>query len=201
MFNTDLLIYAAHAAFWGSFGLTRKLTRTAADEPAEQVAGEQVARHDETARFSRAVLGFHMLAFGVMYFGLGNAVIPNRVPTLFPGQRIVGCAVIALGAALMCWAVAFFHSWRFRAKLDQGHQLATAGPFALLRHPIYMGLNLLSLGTAIWVPTAIVWVGFILMVIGGDLRARSEESLLTRVFGAVYTDYCAHTRRFIPGLY
>jgi protein-S-isoprenylcysteine O-methyltransferase Ste14 len=142
-----------------------------------------------------------MLAFGVMYLGIGNAVIPDRVPSSFPGQRVVGVGVIALGAALVSWAVASFHSWRFRAKLDRGHQLATEGPFRLLRHPIYMGLNLLALGTAIWIPTMITWIACALMAVGSDLRARSEETLLGRAFGSAYTQYCARTRRFIPGLY
>jgi protein-S-isoprenylcysteine O-methyltransferase Ste14 len=57
------------------------------------------------------------------------------------------------GAALMSWARVWFASWRFRAKVDASHQLATGGPFALLRHPIYMGLNLLALGSAVWDPT------------------------------------------------
>jgi protein-S-isoprenylcysteine O-methyltransferase Ste14 len=123
------------------------------------------------------------------------------VPTWFIGQRLVGTAVIAIAAALMCWAVASFQSWRFRAKLDQGHQLTTDGPFGLIRHPIYMGMNLLALGTAIWIPSIPVWIGFVLMAIGGDIRARSEEVLLRRAFGAAYIDYSSHTRRFIPGIY
>ena len=99
------------------------------------------------------------------------------------------------------WAMAHFRSWRFRAKLDQGHQLATQGPFKLLRNPIYMGLNLLALGTAFWVPTTIVWIGFVLMVLGSDLRARSEASILKKAFGPTYTDYAARTCRFVPGVY
>jgi protein-S-isoprenylcysteine O-methyltransferase Ste14 len=142
-----------------------------------------------------------MFAFGVMYFGLGQAVIPSRVPEWFPGQRLVGASVIVSGAALMSWALVYFRSWRFRAKLDQGHQLATGGPFRLMRHPIYMGLNLLALGTAIWVPTAIVWVGFALMVLGSDLRARAEEKLLEQSFGEPYRSYLARTQRFVPGIY
>ena len=55
-------------------------------------------------------------------------------------------------------AASTFRSWRFRATLDKGHQLATGGPFSLLRHPIYMGLNLLALGRAIWVPTLTLWI-------------------------------------------
>ena len=64
-----------------------------------------------------------------------------------------------------------------------------------------MGLNLLALGTAIWIPTAPVWISVILMAVGGDLRARSEESLLVDAFGSSYIDYRARTRRFVPGVY
>jgi len=198
MFNTDLLIYPTHLAFWASFGLTRRLTHDTNDAAP---ASSPTAARSETAPLSRFVLGVHVLAFGVMYAGVGAAVFPRRVPIWLSGQRIVGTIVMALGAALMSWAVAFFHSWRFRAKLDEGHQLATDGPFRLLRHPIYMGLNLLALGTAVWIPTPMLWTAAVLMFIGSDLRARTEESVLTNVFGRTYSDYCSRTRRFVPGIY
>ena len=136
-----------------------------------------------------------------MYFGIGYAVIPGRVPNWFPGQRVAGTLVIAGGAALMVWALVYFRSWRFRAAVEKGHELATGGPFRILRHPIYMGLNLLALGSALWVPTAIVWAAFVLMAIGSDLRARAEEILLKQAFDPAYGEYCARTRRFVPGIY
>ena len=94
-----------------------------------------------------------------------------------------------------------FRSWRSAQRWRGGHQLATEGAFRLLRHPIYMGMNLLALGTATWAPTVLTWAGFALVVIGSDLRARSEEALLLGVFGPVYADYCRRTKRFVPGLY
>jgi protein-S-isoprenylcysteine O-methyltransferase Ste14 len=136
-----------------------------------------------------------------MYFGIGYAVILECVPNWFPGQRVAGTLVIAAGAALMVWALVYFRSWRFRAALDESHQLATGGPFRILRHPIYMGLNLLALGTALWIPTPIVWAAFLLMAIGSDLRARAEETILRQAFDPEYREYCARTRRFVPGLY
>ncbi len=136
-----------------------------------------------------------------MYFGMAYAVIRGRVPVWFPGQRVAGALVIAGGAALVVSALVSFRSWRFRATIDKSHQLATGGPFRIMRHPIYMGLNLLALGSAIWVPTAIVWAGFVLMTVGSDLRARAEETLLADAFGPPYREYCARTRRFVPGLY
>jgi protein-S-isoprenylcysteine O-methyltransferase Ste14 len=97
--------------------------------------------------------------------------------------------------------VLHFRSWRFRAALDEGHQLTTGGSFRLIRHPIYMGLDLLALGSAIWVPTAALWAAFLLMAIGSDLRGRAEERILDDTFGDVYRTYCRQTKRFVPGLY
>jgi protein-S-isoprenylcysteine O-methyltransferase Ste14 len=143
----------------------------------------------------------HSIAFGVMYAGVGSAAIPGRVAAWFPGQRVVGTLIIAAGSALMCWSLVHFRSWRFRAALDQGHELATGGPFAIVRHPIYAGLNLLALGTAVWMPNLLTWLGFGLMVLGSDLRGRAEEALLRQAFGRRYAAYCARTRRLLPGIY
>jgi protein-S-isoprenylcysteine O-methyltransferase Ste14 len=197
----DFAIYTVHWAFWGAFGLTRVILRSRDRNDSRAADTAPTSQQETTAPFSRALLAFHALAFGVMYFGISIAVIPGRVPNWFPGQRVAGTLVIAGGAALMVWALVYFRSWRFRATLDKGHQLATGGPFRILRHPIYMGLNLLALGTALWVPTPIVWAAFVLMAIGSDLRARAEETVLKQAFGPSYREYCARTRRFVPGIY
>ena len=199
--NHDLLIYPVHGAFWTGFGLAGWLLKRQARRNSNAPEFVPVTKTGATAEYSRSVLALHFLAFGVMYFGLGNSVIPDRVPDWFPGQRIVGTLLIALGAWLMAWARVWFQSWRFRAKLDAGHQLATGGPFRLLRHPIYMGLNLLAVGSAVWDPTLVTWIAAGLMILGSDLRARSEERLLTAAFGETYTTYCRRTARFVPRLY
>jgi protein-S-isoprenylcysteine O-methyltransferase Ste14 len=64
-----------------------------------------------------------------------------------------------------------------------------------------MGLNLLALGSAIWVPTPTLWAACLLMAIGSDLRGRAEERILNEAFGDSYRDYCRHAKRFVPGLY
>jgi protein-S-isoprenylcysteine O-methyltransferase Ste14 len=201
MSNTDFAIYAVHTGFWWAFVLTRVLLRRR-DRNEGSATGPAADSKEETAApFSRMLLAFHALAFTAMYVGIGIAVLPHRVPSWFRGQRIAGTLVIAAGAALVVWALVSFRSWRFRAAIDSHHQLATSGPFRALRHPIYMGLNLLALGSAIWIPTPVVWTAFALMAIGSDLRARAEEALLTKAFGETYRKYSARTRRFVPGIY
>ncbi len=201
MHSFDLTLYLVHAAFWASFGIAHIITssRSRPDEPGISTAPAAVT--EVTAAGSRMFVALHAVAFAVLYFGMGSAIFSHRVPNWFPGQRIVGALVIAGGAALVSWARIWFHSWRFRARLDVGHQLATGGPFRWMRHPIYMGLNLLALGTALWIPTPAVWAGVVLMSIGSDLRGRAEEQVLTVAFGERYVEYSKRTRRFVPGIY
>src|SRR5262245_30801850 len=197
----DLSIYAVHIAFWGIFITTRLVLRSRECKDVEVSRNPAVSGQTRTVRFSRAMVAFHGLAFGVLFFGLGQVVIPGRVPDWFTGQRLLGLLIIASGAMLMSSALVHFRSWRVRAKLDEDHQLATTGPFRLVRHPIYLGMNLLALGTAIWVPTMIVWIAVALMAAGGDVRARAEEALLDQVFGLSYRQYRLRTWRFLPGVY
>jgi protein-S-isoprenylcysteine O-methyltransferase Ste14 len=198
--NPDLAIYLAHAAFYSAFGV-RAFGRIQGRRTTAESEVRPGASEGHTASFSRALIVFHGFGFAVLYSGIGRAVIPRRVPHWFTGQRIVGSAVIAMAASLVAWALLSFQSWRVRAKIEPGHRLATRGPFRLVRHPIYTGCDLLALGMALWIPTPVVWLGFLLIAIGSDLRARAEEALLEKTFGRIYREYCSRTRRFLPGVY
>jgi protein-S-isoprenylcysteine O-methyltransferase Ste14 len=198
--NPDLLLYGVHEAFWASFGITLLVLRIVYRRE-KTPASTPVVTEARTASHSRALVAFHAVAFGVTYLGIATAVFGRRVPVWFEGQRGAGTFVVAVGVVLMVSAMIHFRSWRFRAKLDEGHQLATGGPFKFVRHPIYMALNLLALGSAIWVPTPTLWVAVVLMAAGSDLRGRAEERLLEDAFGDRYRDYCRRTSRFLPYVY
>jgi protein-S-isoprenylcysteine O-methyltransferase Ste14 len=209
MNNRDYWLCALHAGFWILFAITRLLVRARANATnivstaatAAPAAPAPSARTAASARFSRLIFVPHIVAFGLMYSGIDAAVFRHRVPAWLAGQRVLGALIIAAGGALMSWALLYFRSWRFRATLDEGHQLATGGPFRYLRHPIYMALNLLALGTAVWAPTPIILAAAALMIVGSDLRGRAEEGILLSSFGDTYRDYSARTRRFLPGVY
>lgn len=199
--NVDLLIYPLHAAVWASFAAAGWWGGRNSRVSGAAAAPAPVAAAPVTAPYSRAVVAIHFVAFFVLYQGIGQAAVANRVVGWLPGQRMLGALIIAASGALMAWARMWFQSWRVRARLDTGHQLATGGPFAWIRNPIYMGLNLLALGSAVWVPNVFTWVGFALMVVGSDLRARTEARLLRDAFGDAYAAYAQRTARFVPGVY
>ena len=194
-------IYLAHVAFWGAFVIARLIGRASPREKQDPATGTERAAKEDSAPYSKVLVGVHMVGFAILYFGVGDAVFGGRPLALFESQMLAGSIVIGLGAALSCWALLYFRSWRFRASVDVGHELATGGPFRFVRHPIYLALNLLALGSALWIPTLATWAGFVFIVACGDLRARAEEALLHRSFGERYASYCSRTQRFVPLLY
>jgi protein-S-isoprenylcysteine O-methyltransferase Ste14 len=204
--GVNVAILVIHAVFWLSFALTALVLRLQRGnhrsvQPGPPVAAAVVAEREHIGPFSRTVIASHSLGFFLMYFGIDRALSAPVWPTWISGQRLIGTAVIVAGNALAIAALAHFHSWRIRARLADGHQLATAEPFRLIRHPIYLALDLLALGSAIWLPTTMLWVSVVVIGIAGDLRARSEEHLLEQAFGDAYLRYESTSKRFIPRIY
>jgi protein-S-isoprenylcysteine O-methyltransferase Ste14 len=191
------LVYVFHVAFYALF-VIRKLGQgaPAASPSATPAADAPSAPH------ARALIATHVLANSVLYFGLGRAVLSQRgSPFLFAPQPVLGGAVMVAAGALLASALRVFQSWRLLARIEEGHQLCTRGPFRFVRHPIYASMDLLALGTFLWAPSVIVLVGAVLIALSGDLRGRAEERLLAEVFGDEYRDYCRRAARTIPGLY
>ena len=92
--------------------------------------------------------------------------------------------------------------WSITARLVEGHKLATSGPYAYVRHPIYTGMlgMLLATGLAISRWTALL-VALVVFFVGTMIRIRSEEKLLREAFGKEFDDYARSVRTIIPGLY
>ena len=195
-----MLIYTFHIAFFALF-LLRLAGRGPGRTPpqaAPPAAEDAIAADPQAVRF----IALHVGAFFVFYCGLGQAVFGSRGPRLlFTPHPLLGAALIVAGAAILAWALLVFRSWRLLARIEAGHQLCTTGPFRLVRHPIYLSLDLLALGTFLWMPAPLVLLGAILIAVSGDLRARGEERLLARVFGQAYRDYQGRVPRTLPGVY
>lgn len=203
MSHFALSIYLTHALAWLAFAAGQLTARYRFRQTAATSAPRVETYGGAPLRAPRVklLIALHLFAFALLYTGIERAVFRVGMPAVPPFLRLAGAFLILLGGVLMGWARLAFASWRFRAQIDSGHQLATGGPFQFVRHPIYAGLDLLAFGTALWIPTLLVWLATLLMAVAGDLRARAEELLLERAFGDTYRQYRRRTKRFIPGLY
>lgn len=101
----------------------------------------------------------------------------------------------------MAWSFTALQSWRLLPTVDPGDQLCTTGPYRFVRHPMYLAVDLLGLGSVVWVPRPLITFATLLLVFGGDLRARTEEKVLLEAFGERYREYIRQVRRTVPFLY
>jgi protein-S-isoprenylcysteine O-methyltransferase Ste14 len=74
----------------------------------------------------------------------------------------------------------------------------TGGLYRIIRHPQYVALAVLGLGTVLIWPRFLVLASFVLMLCLYDLLARWEERRCLEKFGQPYADYLARTGRFLP---
>lgn len=76
----------------------------------------------------------------------------------------------------------------------------TSGPYALVRHPMYLGILLTGLGGILLYRTwTLVFIA--LTGMGLVLRARREEQVLAAEFGQAWQDYCLRVPVFSPRIF
>jgi len=116
----------------------------------------------------------------------------------------IGALVYFPGIAFLLWArltlgKMYFVSTSFGAQLYADHQLVTRGPFAIVRHPMYLGLIAAALGSLLlyhtW--TALAYAVFAPFIL---FRAHREEQALAAEFGEDWQDYCRRIPAFFPRL-
>ena len=83
-------------------------------------------------------------------------------------------------------------NWSAEVTLKQGHELVRDGPYALVRHPIYTGVLVALIGTAVAVGNGRAIIGLALVAAGFVRKLVIEERFMSEQFG---DDLCALPRR------
>jgi protein-S-isoprenylcysteine O-methyltransferase Ste14 len=115
------------------------------------------------------------------------------------GWSGVALCLVGFGLAIIArWYLG--RNWGMPMSRKEQPELVTSGPYAHLRHPIYTGLILAMLGSAIGVN--ISWA-LMLVPVGAYfiLSARQEESAMLQQFPEQYAAYMARTGMLVPRLF
>ena len=89
-------------------------------------------------------------------------------------------------------------AWKVLYAAQRTHTLATAGPYARIRHPQYVAFVLIMFGFLVQWPTILTLAMFPVLVYMYVRLARREEQEVEAEFGAEYRRYAARTPAFIP---
>jgi protein-S-isoprenylcysteine O-methyltransferase Ste14 len=132
---------------------------------------------------------------------LWNALNLQLVPAT-PSTTIAGYSLLAAGMLFACWARVFLGgNWSASVTLKQDHTLVRSGPYSIVRHPIYTGLLVAMLGTAIAVGELRCFLGVALATIAWKMKSLTEEALMVQQFGDQYARYRMEVKALVPYLW
>jgi protein-S-isoprenylcysteine O-methyltransferase Ste14 len=116
---------------------------------------------------------------------------PLTIVVLVLGLGVRAAAIVTLGRAFSA-----------NVATHSEQRLQRSGLYSVVRHPSYLGLELILLALALhsrtWACFAVVLVPPTLAVL---YRIHIEETALRLAFGTDYEDYSRSTKRLIPGVY
>ena len=139
------------------------------------------------------------VAFFLVFFDAGQRWMDLQVVPHTQAWRAAGTLIAYAGFAIAIWArFALGTNWSGTVTVKQGHQLVRSGPYRVVRHPIYSGILLAGLGTAVQTAQLRAFVGVALAAFAWWLKSRAEERFMVEEFGAEYEQYRRETRALVP---
>ena len=124
--------------------------------------------------------------------------VKGHTVTSNPWLQGIGLAIFFLGLALAIWARVYLgRNWGMPMSQKVEPELVTTGPYHSIRHPIYSGIILAMIGTAIAV--SLYWLAAVVLLGAYFLySAVVEERSMARLFPDTYPEYQRSTKMLIP---
>jgi protein-S-isoprenylcysteine O-methyltransferase Ste14 len=166
------------------------------------IAWMRTKRTQERAPLSfRLLYGVPVAIASYLMFN-DNAALRWRGVHFVPRTPLIqsaGILLTAAGIAFAIWARFYLgQNWSSAVSIKVGHQLIRTGPYQWVRHPIYSGLLIALLGTALARGKMISLAALPLFFLGFWTKSRMEEQFMRKTFGQEYEDYSQSTGALVP---
>jgi protein-S-isoprenylcysteine O-methyltransferase Ste14 len=177
-------------AAWMVLGLIWLAGAATAKRTARSASGAFLARH-----FLLLAVGLTLIFSAKRRAGpLAWRLLPDS-----PAAAYTGLALTVAGVAFAIWArVVLGGNWSGTVTIKEGHTLVRSGPYRLVRNPIYTGLWLALLGTAVAYGELRGFIGAGIVLLAWWYKGRKEEAFLAGQFGQPYEVYRREVKSLIP---
>ncbi len=152
------------------------------------------------------LLNVALLIVAAALFWAPRLPVPVLMRRFLPGSQWqlwagVGAILTLAGLLFTVWArIHLGRNWSGVITIKADHELITTGPYGLVRHPIYSGLELAFIGTALALGQ---WRGVLAAVLAFIAilhRVVVEDRWMRGEFGEAYDAYARRVRALVPGL-
>ena len=142
-----------------------------------------------------AILGFTL----IFREGFGGTWLARPIWPANPVLLVFCLVATILGLLFAVWArMVLGSNWSGTVTIKTNHQLIRRGPYRWIRHPIYTGMLLALLATAMIQGLLSGMIGFAFAFLALYRKARREESFLSQEFGEGFIEHRQHTGMFLP---
>jgi protein-S-isoprenylcysteine O-methyltransferase Ste14 len=184
MNNPSLLVSFSWAIFWVYWIISAMQTKN------EQKANRL---NSTTSR-----LAFFLVLLSVLFIPYFISPKHQQYVSGNLSIKILGVIIFYSGIVLAIWARRHLSTnWGLPMAKKKNLSLVTSGPYKFVRHPIYTGLLLAILGTAI-VKDYSWFILLVFAVVFAVFSSLREEQYLEHKFSDRYFDYKKHTKMLIP---
>lgn len=127
----------------------------------------------------------------------GPLAVLDHHPLALAGVALAVAGIVATFLAQLAMGT----QWRVGVDPTEHTELVIAGPFRLVRNPIFTAMGVTATGLVAMVPSPLALAGLALLLWALHYQVRAvEEPYLRALHGDAYERYAAKVGRFVPGL-